>query len=234
MSLHRFYVPQTDLSQQTIRITDERLLHQWRRILRFTPGDIVRLFDGNGKEISASFGSLSKNEAVLQTEADIAPQYPSLELYLAWAILKRQNNELIIQKATELGVSRFLPIVAERSVRADVSATRSDRWERIAIEAAEQCGRSDIPHIDEPQTITDISQQYSASRLVYCERNPKQVDSIKYAKQSTVLFIGPEGGWSPAEKSVFTQENFTQLPLGDLTLRAETAAIVGVSRLFFA
>ena len=228
MSGHRFFINQKLAEGKNITVTNKGLLHQWLTVLRFAPGEIVVLFDGHGTEATYVLDLLKKNRAELILKSTNKPLMPRRKVCLAWSLLKRENNELVIQKATELGVSHLLPVVSERCVRSHVSSVRSDRWQRIATEAAEQCGRSDVPKISDAISLLEIVNQHNQS-LVVCRAGGQQATDIEKNTDITVL-IGPEGGWSSEEEQLFDTHNITSLSLGQFTLRAETAAIVAAAK----
>jgi 16S rRNA (uracil1498-N3)-methyltransferase len=147
---------------------------------------------------------------------------------LAKKLFKKDNNELILQKATEAGVSNFVPILSERSIKTGFNLERAHK---IVIEASEQCGRSNIPEVREPIHLEKALEQYREHlTFLVCqqEKSPdlKLKDSEKYG-----LLIGPEGGWSESELAFFEKNEFQHIALGDFVFRAETAAIVAVSKL---
>ena len=166
---------------------------------------------------------LSVNLSLLTEQKRILPK---IHVYLLWALLKKDNNELIIQKATELGVRNFVPIIAERSQKTSLNI---DRAKKIIIEATEQCGRADIAEIREPILISEALAEYQDLPLYVCERGEyaTNIDQLK----KIGLLIGPEGGWSDAEKALFNKLNLAVLNIASFTLRAETAAIIAVSKL---
>jgi 16S rRNA (uracil1498-N3)-methyltransferase len=230
MSTHRFFINQKLSRNKRLSVTDEALLHQWRAVLRLTPGARIILFDGEGSEAIYEVGSLTKKRADLILQSVTKPVLPKRKVHLAWSLLKRENNELIIQKATELGVSQLIPIMAERCVRSHVSNTRTDRWQRIATEAAEQCGRGDIPLISGAVSPADLINSQPRESLIVCRVGNQHQQNFIGDSGITVL-VGPEGGWSPNEERLFDEHEVTSLSLGQFTLRAETAAIIATSKL---
>jgi len=150
---------------------------------------------------------------------------PQHKITLYQSIIKKDKMEWVVEKATELGVTKIVPIISERSEKKGFNV---DRARKIAIEASEQCGRGDIPQIVEPITIEKaISQAEKAIVFDSSGKSLKELDKI----ETKSIFIGPEGGWSENEISKFKSQNFEILNLGDLTLRAETAAIVSLAAL---
>jgi 16S rRNA (uracil1498-N3)-methyltransferase len=132
-----------------------------------------------------------------------------------------------MQKATELGVTNFVPIIAERTEKLGFDDTRAMR---IVIEAAEQCGRSDIPHVREPLGLSDAVGEYKEKfRLFVCEQGNEQKPPAGDMPEGAL--VGPEGGWSENELQLFAQNKLPHIGLGEHTLRAETAAIIAAGKL---
>lgn len=225
MRLHRFYIaPQTIELKHDFWLHDAALLHQWNKVLRYKTGQHIVLFDGIETERLYNLVELKQNEAHLELVTDFERTVPAKDVYLLWSLLKKDKNDWVIQKATELGVSHFVPLLAERSEKTNFDV---DRATKIAIEAAEQCGRSDIPAVREPMLVsTALDHLGSKVPLFICQQDneipPKNISQLG-------LLIGPEGGWSDQEKALFEENKLRHVGLGTFTLRAETAAISAVA-----
>lgn len=235
MKIHRFYIdPSTDTQlKHDFWLHDEHLVHQWRKVLRFGPGQQVVLFDGRENERLYTIIELNEREAHLQLITDYARKTPAKEIYLFWSLLKKDKNDWVLQKCTELGVSHFIPLQADRCERTDLSHHALERWHKIVIEAAEQCGRSDIPAIREPMSVQTALQDYQIkTKLFICEQSEDlKIDNWKLEiGQSAGVLIGPEGGWSDNEKQLFKDSAINHLKLHDFTLRAETAAVAACAQ----
>lgn len=228
MRLHRFYTGTDCKLEHYVELQDARLLDQWNKVLRFRPGQEVILFDGLEHERLYVINELSKAVAKLELITDFERKLPSKNVYLFWSLLKKDKNDWVLQKATELGVSHFVPILAERSEKTGFNSERADK---IVIEAAEQCGRSDIPSVREPLLLQTALHEYAPKvPLFVCEQHELTKPKTPNYKDVGVL-IGPEGGWSDNEKQLFLSQEVGRLPLGDFTLRAETAAVVASAKL---
>ena len=226
MRLHRFYIGREVKLQQNLWLHDDRLLHQWRKVLRLKIGDEVVLFDGLSTERIYKLTELNDREAHLQQITELVRKLPLRDVYLLWALLKKDKNDWVLQKCTELGVSHFVPLLADRSEKTGFNAERA---QKIVIEAAEQCGRSDVPTAREPMRIeTALKELGDKVELYICEQDGP--DNAQMADHIGVL-IGPEGGWSEVEKRLFKDRNLKHLNLHDFTLRAETAAIAAITKL---
>ena len=225
MRLHRFYVADDIELKHDFWLHDNRLLHQWRKVLRFQVGQEVVLFDGRETERLYQIAELTEQEAHLQLVTDFVRKTPDKDIFLIWSLLKKDKNDWVLQKATELGVSHFIPILADRSEKTGFNVERA---EKIVIEAAEQCGRSDIPTVREPMRLQTVFDELKSVPLFVCEQGTDEPD---LNLDQLGLIIGPEGGWSDTEKQLFKDRNIGHIAFGDFTLRAETAAIVAAAHL---
>ncbi len=225
MRIHRFYVGNEVSLKKDFWLHGEALLWQWNKVLRFQEGQQVILFDTNLTERLYNIEKLSKTEAHLLMITEYEPRLPSKHVYLFWSLLKRDNNELILQKATELGVSNFIPLITDRTIKKDFNFERA---KKIIIEASEQCGRTSIPHVREPIHLQKALPEYSDKFPIYvCQQGHDRVD-VKEKKLG--LLIGPEGGWSANELAFFSDNNYQHLSISDFVLRGETASIVATSK----
>lgn len=226
MKLHRFFVPDVELTAKPW-IHDPRLLHQWQHVLRFKPGDQLVLFDGERTERLYKIYKIEKDSIGLSLVTEMERRVPTREIYLFWAPLKNDNNDFVLQKGTELGVSHFIPILTERSV---ASGLNIERARKIVIEAAEQCGRSDIPAVREPINLDTAVDEFSGKiDLYFAERSEEAETQIK-TSGAVGVFVGPEGGFTDDEKELLNKHS-KKLLLHDFTLRAETAAIIAAAKL---
>lgn len=226
MRLHRFYVSDELDLRHDFWIHDERLVNQWRKVLRFQAGQQVVLFDGRTHDRLYRIEELNEKEAHVIYVTDFERKVPAKEIYLFFSLLKKDKNDWILQKCTELGVSHFVPLLADRSEKTGFNLERA---EKIIIEAAEQCGRSDIPTVREAmQPATALNEFRDKMQLFSCEQDSAGAELD--LDQAGVL-IGPEGGWSDSEKQLFKDNNVPHLNLHDFTLRAETACVAAVTKL---
>jgi 16S rRNA (uracil1498-N3)-methyltransferase len=227
MRIHRFYIPEQLPTSGSYTVLDERLIHQWKHVFRYASGDEIVLFNGRGTEVRCQFDLLSKEKAVVSI-IELLPGgwIPQREVWLYAALIKKDKFEWLAEKCTELGVTKIVPVVAERTIKKDINL---DRLTAIVIEAAEQSERGTVPHISEPLTLADALAEAQAAQIVIANRSGAEL-SLNAAKP-VALFIGPEGGWSPTEEAFFSEQHLATLSLGVQNLKAETAAIVGVAML---
>lgn len=232
MKLHRFYLGKRwerevqHFGQERCWIQDKDLTKQILKVLRFRVGDEISLYDGE-IEVLYKITEIKPDEIALHKVTNLEVKKPWKHVLLAWSLLKKDNNDWVLQKATELGVTHFAPLITERSEKTGFNIERANK---IVIEASEQCGRVDIPLIDEVRDLRSFIGTYKNEySLYYCdERSSAKVDSNE---EKSGVIIGPEGGWSESEINMFNNENIGSLSLGQLTLRAETAAVVSATRL---
>jgi len=236
MSRRRFYVQPTDISGSLISLSKEET-HHLVHVLRLMPGDEVFVFDGCGNEyrciVRAESGSRAKLEVVWPL-SDVVES--PVWLTLAQSLAKSDKFDLIVQKATELGVSRIIPLTTEHAdvrVSRDQGNRRLDRWRRISLEALKQCGRRRLVEITQPITVkTLLEAEDRGSLLVFSEKGGTSIAAaLRRAgtRHDLTILIGPEGGWSHAELALLNDRGVTAVSLGPRILRTETAALVAIT-----
>lgn len=231
MKVHRFFVEEEIGERKTLEIKTEHLLHQWRNVLRFVAGDKVVLFDGRGSDFLCEISAITKNVASLSVLEETAGVIPSKKITLFVSLIKRENFELVLEKATELGVSHIVPVIADRSEKKSLN---HERALKIVIEASEQSGRANIPFLDEVVTIEEAVEKYKKEvSLVVFDPTGISNREILTKDSSLGLFVGPEGGFTPAELEFFAEKEIPIIKLGEQILRAETANIVALSCVMF-
>lgn len=225
MKLHRF-IGEFDINGQETKISDKETVHQMRSVLRLKKGD--KLILSNGKEIERH-GVIEKmtNESVsirLEERADKQEDIPEVYLYLA--ILKKENFELVAQKATELGVREIIPIHTTRVVKQNIN---DERVRKIIREAAEQSGRGIVPELHEALDFEEAITRSKSDDLRWFldEYGEKKVQKNSKDKKISI-FIGPEGGWTDEEKELAKKSKLEIVSISPFTLRAETAGITAV------
>ncbi len=223
MRLHRFLVDQK-LADLILLITNPELCHQWSKVLRLEVGDQVILVDGHGHESICRIETLTPNSATVQLGAVTnTPDSALTPVTLYCALLKRENFEWVVQKATELGVHTIVPILTERTVKI---GAKLERLQKIAREATEQSGRGTVPTITEPMDFKKALTQAKEAAQYFFHTGPELSRLTGKSSSSIGLWIGPEGGWTEAEVEQARTQNFTIASLGPLVLRGETAAVV--------
>ena len=233
-----FFVASDAIVPPTVRI-DGPLLHHLRQSLRLQPGETLTITDDRGVRYRTEILEVTHRVLIGRIlETSTAPPTTSPSLVLAQSLLKGEKMDWVIQKATELGVDRITPILARQSIvrpRTERIEHQRVRWQRIALEAAQQSERWSVPAIDEPATVSQMlsCSQTAASKLLLVERaqgSPLRSLSLPDGNHDTVtILIGPEGGWAQEELRAATDHGFVTVTLGPRILRAETAAIAAVS-----
>lgn len=228
----RFFVDQVRNGHAEISGDDARHL---TRVLRVEAGQIYEISDDQNVYV-AEVETARKEHVVFKTREKLPLVQPPVQITLAAALIKFDHFEWMIEKATELGVARIVPIVAIRSEKglAQAAVKRSERWRRIGLEAAQQSRRTYLPEISEPVAFDKVLALQGAYRYVFDEdpTAPPLFTLLPATRRDTdgvVLLIGPEGGWTDPERSAFTAANWTRASLGPTILRAETAAIAALA-----
>ncbi|HEY8686718.1 MAG TPA: RsmE family RNA methyltransferase [Chloroflexota bacterium] len=235
VTLHRFFLPPDAVQAESVTFPSEAS-RQIERVLRLKPGERVVVLDGSGMESVVVLETVGRTttgsvEMTRRNEAE-----PATYLTLYQGLLKGAKMELVLQKCTEVGVSRIVPVVTARAVPAEPSSSRQGRFEIIAREAAEQSGRGQIPEISPPMRFSDaIVEACNSGPAVFFweeERSLRMKDLCVTHETPTVsLFIGPEGGFTEDEAEEARHAGCNIVTLGSRILRAETAAIVGTTLL---
>lgn len=226
MKMHRFIMSYDQLEKgQTLIINDPRVVHQATRVLRFTVGGVLVICNGQNQEATVCIRSMDRKEIRVRVDAIRNVKHNLKETTLYCSVIKKDNFELVVQKATEVGVSKITPITTSRVVKLGL---RYDRLQNIALEAAEQSGRSRVTEIAEVISFEEAVQEAKEKKqqnIIFDGSGQAFKDSDVYLDKIG-FFIGPEGGFSEEEVFLGKKNDFTILSLGPLTLRAETAAIV--------
>jgi 16S rRNA (uracil1498-N3)-methyltransferase len=230
--MHRLYVPPEQLaSAPRVKLTAGQSRHLLA-VLRLRLGDALEVFDGRGARFQAVLAADG-----LEIGAALPAAGRRVDVVLVQALAKGEKMELVIQKATELGVARIVPLAAERSVvhlDARRAAPRAARWRRIAQEAARQCGRADVPGIDEPcgwEGVFALLREDPERRGLLLDPGEKDLRLGEAARGAPRLLLaaGPEGGFSPAERRQAIQGGLLGAGLGPLVLRSETAGLAALA-----
>lgn len=240
MTRRRFYAPLSafDANLRNLTLGTDEARHL-RDVLRLKAGDEVYVFSGDGKEFHCRVKESRRDTAQLEVIAEVDPARPEsrLQLTLAVALLKGEKFDLVVQKATELGVSEVIPVVTKladiRLRDAADAAKRVARWQRIALEAAKQSGRAVVPGIATPVPFATLvkttAAEPQARRLMFSERNGQSLteatELLPVKGFPLTALVGSEGGWTDEELTFAREAGWTIVTLGGRTLRAETAAI---------
>ena len=240
----RIYFPRLPEPGESLELPADQLRYL-RNVLRLKAGDALTLFDGRGFEYSAVITGLGGRRAQVRVTAkNRIPEEPTPKITLAQALPKGATFEWIIQKATELGASVILPFTSARSVpkiQENRSEQKLSRWRKIAAEAAEQCGRSDVPEIPGIMTFEKALGRAAAGSLkiifweVESERSLREIlGGNAIGIKDVFVVVGPEGGFGLAEIDRARASGFVTASLGKRVLRVETAALAVLAILQYA
>jgi 16S rRNA (uracil1498-N3)-methyltransferase len=223
-SLPRLYVAQP-LSQGLSVTVDGTYLGA---VLRLQPGDQVKLFDDRSGEWLAAITDAGKKRTTLTVGENLRPRETMPDLWLLFAPIKRGRIDWLVEKATELGIDRLVPILTQRTI---VDRLNLDRLRAHAIEAAEQCERTALPALDEPRKLDALLRDWPADRALYFadESGGDALASVASAGPAAIL-IGPEGGFTGEERAAIRAlPQARPVSLGPRILRADTAALAAIS-----
>ncbi len=213
-------------------VPDEGQAHYLLRVMRAKAADRVRLFNGEDGEWLAQIADVTKRSCSLVCESQIATQSETPDIWLAFAPVKKTPADYIIQKATELGVRRLIPVITRRTIVARVNI---ERIRANAIEAAEQSDRLSVPEISEPQALPALLSNWPGARtLLFCDESgsaPPIAEALRTVSASAwAILTGPEGGFEPGEREAIRGcDGAVAVSLGPRTLRADTAALAALA-----
>ncbi len=206
------------------------------RVLRLRSGDALVLFNGDGHDYPAHLRGVSRAGASVRIAARTAPAAPEspLALTLAQGIARGDKMDLILQKATELGVTRIVPLITDRTeIRLDAerSGKRMDHWRGVIAGACEQCGRARLPELSTPRSLAEWTTTVDAIDGLRLRLDPGAADGPRALPAFTAacLVAGPEGGLAPADHALLQAAGFAGLRLGPRVLRTETAGLAALA-----
>lgn len=208
------------------------------RVLRLREGDECVLFNGDGNDYRARIASAGKREVVAQVlSASPVDNESPLRITLIQGIARGEKMDLILQKATELGVAGFIPVLAERTeVKLDAERTekRMAHWRSVIVSACEQSGRARVPGLAQPVALGQVATQIAddAMKLTLDPIGDFALATLATpTTRSVAIAIGPEGGWSPRDREILLVAGFSGLRLGPRILRTETAGLAAIAAL---
>ncbi len=238
--MHRCYLPGMNPASSHFTVEGEEARHALR-VMRLRVGDCCELFDGCGHALRARITATAGSSSLqLELQEALPPLPPVAGITLALAIPKGTNMDLIVQKAVEMGVSRIVPLISERTiVRLDAAQAEAKavKWRRTVLEACKQCGVNELPVVEAPQSYVQFIQRTDLPPLrLQCAIVPDALplravlEAGRAAGAGEVaLLIGPEGDFSPAEYEAGRAAGFEPVSLGPIILRVETAVFMAVA-----
>jgi 16S rRNA (uracil1498-N3)-methyltransferase len=244
--MHRFYIAPENWQPDALVLTGPEA-HHGRNVLRLEPGDKVVLFDGRGHEVTAEITASDAAQIQLRKLHEARTPPLRCRITLGQAIPKGKNMDLIVQKAVEIGAAEIAPILSDRTiVRLDEesAASKQEKWQTVAIEAAKQCGQNWLPRVQTPQSLAQFFQEHRRFDLQLI--GSLQTDAVHLKKilaeysaehgdrpASVLMLVGPEGDFTPAELSLARSQGCRPITLGPIVLRVETASIYCLSVLSY-
>ena len=246
MSTHRFYIPAKQWSLSRLALEGSEA-HHCINVLRLRVGSRVVVFDGLGSEVTAEIIEIDKSTVRLKHLQSAKTEPLRCAITLAQAVPKGKQMELIVQKATELGVARIVPLLSERTIvrfAPDEARKKREKWRQVVIEAAKQCGRNQLPDVVGPISPKQFFSEFDRYELPLIASLQSDARSFKGAlndfrdhhgrrPESVLILIGPEGDFTPAEASSARSVGCIPISLGPIVLRSETAALYSLSVLAY-
>ncbi|MEK9971622.1 MAG: 16S rRNA (uracil(1498)-N(3))-methyltransferase [Ferrovibrio sp.] len=225
----RLYVTDALTSGASVMLADDQA-HYLRHVLRLQPGEAIAMFNGRDGEFRATIAEAGKKACRLDVGVQLRPQQPASDVWLCFAPIKQGRIEMIVEKATELGVGRLLPVITRRTQMQKVNA---ERLAAHAREAAEQCERLDVPEVAPAVTLEKLMGDWPKGRKLFVcaeRRNASSLLEAAKGEGACALLVGPEGGFAPEElDGLAALPQVVPVSLGSRILRAETAAIAALA-----
>jgi len=245
-SVHRFFLPRKTIESKGLVLAGDEA-HHCHDVLRLGEGSRVVVFDGEGREHLCKIREASSRQvSLVEIQKQNTPPLP-FRITLAQALPKGKTMDVIIQKATELGVHRILPVLSERTVvkvDPEDSAKKTERWREIVVDAAKQSGNNWMPAVDEARSVRKLAEEvrhFDLALIGSLQPDSKFLKSYlddfvaehKKLPSSILVVIGPEGDYTPAEISLLQGAGCRPITLGQIVLRSDTAAIYSLATLAY-
>ncbi len=242
--MHRFYIPPESWTSENLTLPETES-HHCLNVLRLSKGDRITAFNGRGSEIMTTIAKAEKGAVMLTNSPPQKTPELTARIILCQAVPKGKNMDLIIEKATELGVAEIHPLLSERTVirlKPAEAEKKREKWQRIAIEACKQSGQNWLPTVHAPQSpenffahgfpacdLSVVASLQPGSRRLKEIISEYSTDNEGTTPGSALILIGPEGDYTPAEINMAQNAGCLPMTLGPIVLRTETAAIYSLS-----
>jgi 16S rRNA (uracil1498-N3)-methyltransferase len=239
--MKRYYAPAFDRS-----VLDAEQSHHCSDVMRQKVGDLLAIFNGEGLEAKARITAIEKDQVRFEVLAKATTARALHPVWLAQALTKKGSMDLILQKATELGVAAIAPLQSDHSVAQvdeEKSDAKLDKWRKLTIEAAKQCGQNWLPKLHAPQKPAEFMAGVPKGAVKLIASLQPEAKPLKSVLRETlpalkpgtpiVIMVGPEGDFTPAEIGAARTAGFAPVSLGRIILRAETAAFFALSALAY-
>lgn len=244
--MHRFYISPDKWNLDHLELGPEEA-HHCLNVLRMKPGERAVVFNGKGIEATVEIGEGSKHSLPLKCLHHAKSSALACEVTLGQAIPKGKNMDLIVQKATELGVAAIAPLLSERTViqcDGDDAVKKQQKWQEVVVEAAKQCGQNWLPSVHLPKTPKDFfgeGQRFDLMLIASLQADAIHLKNVlaEFAgntgkrPKSVLILVGPEGDFTPAEIALAKSSGACPITLGPIVLRTETAALYSLSVLAY-
>ena len=241
--MHRFYIPPARRDLQNLQL-DEGQTHNDMHVLRLGPGARVVLFNGQGSEATAEIGKSDRGALKLKLLHSAKSPPLSCAITLGQAVPKGKNMDLIIQKATELGVAAIAPLISERTVTQlgeTEGLKKQEKWQSIAVGASKQCGQNWLPTVLAPEPMKKFlgaTPRYDLMLIASLQPDARPLKTVVRSTPATpwrsvLILVGPEGDFTPAETALARSCGCQPVTLGPIILRTETAALFCLSALSY-
>lgn len=237
--MHRFFCSKHDVAADRVEIRDKKQLHHMRNVLRLKIKEKVTVCDDLTREHDCFLESISPDKAVFRITRlhQAAEQKQGVKVTIACAIPKKCKFDDIVDKLTQLGVDKIIPLLTQRVIvkwSRDKKELQRKRWEKIVLNAAKQSQRRSLPAVDSVKTIEEVlaaelSHDLKLIPALIGERKTLKEVLQKYTPGSVLILIGPEGDFTPEEVDLARRNGFLPVTLGSNVLRVDTAAIAAVS-----
>jgi 16S rRNA (uracil1498-N3)-methyltransferase len=238
MSVPRVHVPAIDAGARVVALPPDEA-HHVTRVLRLAPGSDLRVFDGRGREWRATLATAGRATAIELIEAVTPLAEPAVAVTLAIGVLKGDQMDGVVRDATSLGVVSIVPMASAHVTvppRAWRSGAARERWTRVAIAAAKQCGRAVVPDVAAVVTFEECLATFAAGSIVMAVEPARAVAGVAGATgdrpATAAVFVGPEGGWAPEEVARARGRGARLRQFGPRTIRAELMPAVVLSALW--
>lgn len=225
MSKIRVYIPSQSI-KEIIEISENETIHKIKNVLRLKQDDFIGIFDGKGKEYSYDLIEIKKNAIYLKkNRLERKQDCQKRKIILGFPLTREEKIDFILQKATELGVSDFMPFISERSINVKPSASKLERWKKIILEATRQSGRLWMPALNNVIEFSEVCKCHYPIKLAAAIKGADPDNLTPIDAKEILVLIGPEGDFSKKEYDSLAKNNFKFIKLSDNILRVETAAI---------
>ena len=239
MTSNRFFIKENDVISSPVLLRGKEHRHL-SKVVRIKPAERIWLFDEKGINYLARVEEIHHDHTRLIILERKSPETPRVLITLGQALLKLKAMEIVLQRAAELGAHIFVPVVSSRSIiRIEEKQQRKiERWNKIVMSAAKQCGRTRVPDILFPQTLEDVLEKRGETGRFYLSEKRgvpiKHIFTADFQKRKAgrsdaeelIVLIGPEGGWTEQEERDILKHDYEPISLGRTTYRAETAAVI--------